>query len=463
MKLELSAIPGLRVTIMGLGLHGGGTASTLFFARHGAQVTVTDLRSEVQLAPSLEQLSGISFRSVLGRHEESDFRGADIVIKNPAVAASSPLLKLARQVESDISVFLSLCKNPLLAVTGTKGKSTTTSAVYETLKTFDPEARIGGNITVSPLTFLDELAGGSPGAPVVLELSSWQLADLAGKGVLKPKVAAITNIMPDHLNRYASMEAYVDDKRVIYAEQESTAFTVCNYDDPYGRSFASETPARTRFFSRTGLPEGVDGAWIDGGGGRGLYRDGAIRAQILPEQLALPGEHNRKNLLAASLMLVLYGLPSGRVAERIASFRGIPHRLELLSDSRGILVYNDSAATIPEATAAALDSFKVPVILIAGGTDKKLDFSVLRSSERLPRLAFLLSGSATGKLQSVLDERGVESRGPFESLEAAVAAAVDAAVPGEVILFSPGCTSFEMFANEFDRGNRFREIVKQTL
>ncbi|HUZ18638.1 MAG TPA: UDP-N-acetylmuramoyl-L-alanine--D-glutamate ligase, partial [Spirochaetia bacterium] len=138
MKLELSAIPGLRVTIMGLGLHGGGTASALFFARHGAQVTVTDLRSEVQLAPSLEQLSGISFRSVLGRHEESDFRGADIVIKNPAVAASSPLLKLARQVESDISVFLSLCKNPLLAVTGTKGKSTTTSAVYETLKTFDP-------------------------------------------------------------------------------------------------------------------------------------------------------------------------------------------------------------------------------------------------------------------------------------------------------------------------------------
>ena len=180
---DLTATPGLRVTVMGLGVHGGGLASALFFARRGAEVTVTDLRGPDALAPSIERLAGLPVRYVLGRHDVADFESADLVIKNPAVPTGSPFLAAARDravpVETDVSVFLSLARCPVIAVTGTKGKSTTASAIHHGLLRASPRARLGGNITVSPLEFLDDLA---PTDPVVLELSSWQLGDLGGPG-----------------------------------------------------------------------------------------------------------------------------------------------------------------------------------------------------------------------------------------------------------------------------------------
>jgi UDP-N-acetylmuramoylalanine--D-glutamate ligase len=176
LKIDISAVPGMRVTVMGLGVHGGGLASALFFARHGAVVTVTDLRAREILREPIERLREFPIRYVLEKHEEADFAGADLVIKNPAVAPSSPYLQVARRagvaVETDLSVFLSLARNPILAVTGSKGKSTTASAIAFGLARVFPESKLGGNITVSPLAFLDELA---PDAPVVLELSSCSL------------------------------------------------------------------------------------------------------------------------------------------------------------------------------------------------------------------------------------------------------------------------------------------------
>jgi UDP-N-acetylmuramoylalanine--D-glutamate ligase len=249
LKVDLAALSGTRVTIMGLGIHGGGLASARFFARRGARVTVTDLRSARILEPAMAQLSEFPVRYVLERHEEADFANADLVIKNPAVAPTSPFLQKAREngvpIETDLSVFFSLARNPVIAVTGSKGKSTTASAIAFGLSQVNPETRLGGNITVSPLSFLDEL---SPDAPVVLELSSWQLGDLRGKGILKPAVSAFTVILPDHMDKYAGMTEYVADKKALFEEQEKDQKAVFNLDDSWQRGFPGETRARPFLF-----------------------------------------------------------------------------------------------------------------------------------------------------------------------------------------------------------------------
>ena len=218
MKIDVGAPAGMKVTVMGLGVNGGGLASARFFARRGAAVTVTDLRPAEALRESMDGLREFPVRYVLERHEEADFTGADLVIKNPAVTGASPYLEAARRhgvsIETDLSVFLTLTRNPILAVTGSKGKSTTASAMAFGLSRAYPDARLGGNITLSPLAFLEELP---PAAPVVLELSSWQLGDLRGRGLLRPAVSVFTVILPDHLDRYAGMADYVADKKAIFA------------------------------------------------------------------------------------------------------------------------------------------------------------------------------------------------------------------------------------------------------
>ncbi len=450
-------IKGAKVTVMGLGLNGGGFASALFFASRGADVTVTDLRSREILKPTIDKLSDFSIRYVLGKHEMDDFVNADLVIKNPAVGPDSPFLKASRQVETDISVFLRLSSSPVIAVTGSKGKSTTVSAIHHAIKASFPGAKLGGNITTSPLSFINEL---KPEDPVILELSSWQLADLAGRNVLRPSVSVITNILPDHLNRYAGMEEYAADKKLIYHDQDKKGFTLCCYDDPWGRIFASETPARAFFFSASELPGKMDGAWLEKNGeGCGMIRTGGKEEEILPEKLSINGKHNRLNLLAAGAALCLFGVESKTTGEKLASFRGIPHRMEFVCVKNGVSFYNDTTATIPEAVIAAAESFSTPVRLISGGTDKKLDFRVLDRLKGKTEKIYLLEGTATEKMIPFLDEYGIKYCGPFDSLEKASETAFRESNRGDIIIMSPGCTSFGMFKNEFDRGERFKSIA----
>jgi UDP-N-acetylmuramoylalanine--D-glutamate ligase len=298
---------GMKVLVMGLGLHGGGIESAYYLARHGAEVTVTDLRDEKILAPSVERLEtacrnipgGGKIRYVLGKHEGRDFENADMVIKNPGVRPDSPYLQAAKRIETDISLFLNAssgsedsngCKKPsarLSAVTGSKGKSSTAAAIHWALqKAREKEnpsppksahagkAWLGGNITVSPLSFADEL---SRDDDVVLELSSWQLGDLRGRlaagglPLLKPRAAVITAIMPDHLDRYANMEAYVSDKRVIYQGQDSGDITVAA-DDAWGKSFHAESRGRPLVYSDAPLAAGASGGWLAGPEGPGFAR-----------------------------------------------------------------------------------------------------------------------------------------------------------------------------------------------
>ncbi len=504
---------------MGLGLNGGGSASARFFAEAGANVTVTDLRSEDILQPSIQQLSDLNIRYTLEKHIISDFENADIVIKNPAVKPDSPYLRAAidggASIETDISVFLRLNKRPVIAVTGSKGKSTIVSALHHALKRLDTDTDLGGNITVSPLTFFNDQKNNS-GAPVILELSSWQLADIAGRNLLKPVVCTITNIMHDHQDRYNSMDDYAADKAVIFEAQDSDGTLILNADSEYTIFFAKKAHSRTYYLYRQPPPQGDSnteaGAFLDLDGS-GFWCEKGVKTHILDSKLAIKGNHNRFNMLNAAALLYKFGIAPEDIRKGLADFKGIAHRLEYIRDAQGLAWYNDSTATIPEAAAAAITSFSIPVHLITGGTDKQLDFGVLadaaakasagaegaaysagaggaeerpnenRSSPRLVSIS-LLKGSGTDKIIRELEDRGIDYDGPFGSLEAAVKNVIrragekshrqaeissastsapaynSSSTPAsQAAVLSPGCTSFGMFKNEFDRGDQFRNLI----
>ena len=466
---------GMKVLVMGLGLHGGGLESARYLAEKGAIVTVTDLRDEKTLSPTIEKLKKFPIRYVLGKHEIEDFSNSDLVVKNPAVKIDSPYLQAAKRIETDISLFLAACPARLVAVTGSKGKSSVSSAIHFALnegraegQTPHGKAWLGGNITISPLSFIDELGEEDD---VVLELSSWQLGDLRGRGLLKPRAAVITAIMRDHQDKYGSMEAYVDDKRVIYRDQDENDVTVAA-DDAWGRSFLSESRGRSVPYSTKPLDGNSPGGWISDPYGPGLARLWEIPGkgkmeekgrvvEVVPAKPLIPGFHQKQNLLIAALSLLDLGLEADFIRESLGRFPGIEHRLEFFHESGGVKFYNDSAATIPEAAAAALSAFEKPPVLVTGGTDKELDFTPLALAAGKAKALVLLAGTGSEKLKTILDSGGVKYRGPFDSLDAAISAAVEAAVPGDAVVLSPGCASFGMFLNEFDRGKKWKEGVKR--
>ncbi len=465
-----ASFAGVRVVVMGLGLHGGGLEAARYLAISGAEVTVTDLRDEKTLAPSIAKLEGLPLRYVLGRHEMDDFSSADMVVKNPAVRPDSPFLAAARRIETDLSIFLDACPARICAITGSKGKSGTSSAIYWVLRRAGRRAFLGGNITVSPLAFLEGLL---PGDEVVLELSSWQLGDLRGRlrsdgtPLLKPRVAVITAIMSDHQDRYGSMEAYVADKRLIYAGQDQADATIVE-NDPWGRSFAAETRGRVLFYSASPLPPGMAGGWLEPGNAcrgmalvQGTASSDRIPVELVPSRVLTPGSHQKKNLLAASLALLELGLDAQAIRTGLESYPGIEHRLEFFHEAKGVRYYNDSAATIPEAAAAAIDAFETPPILVTGGTDKALDFTPLALAAKRAKNIILLAGTGSAKLATLLDATGVDYQGPFDRLETAVRTAVAAARPGDLVVLSPGCTSFGMFLNEFDRGTKWKKAITE--
>ena len=471
---------------MGLGLNGGGLESARFMLSRGASIIVTDLRDEKILKPSIDQLESFypetkRIHYVLGKHEIDDFKNADIVIKNPGVRPDSPFLLASRRIETDISLFLSESRARLFAVTGTKGKSSVSSALYRILSKAKEDCKkgrafLGGNITVSPLTFLkNDLTEDDD---VVLELSSFQLGDLKGKkdfkgeALLKPAAAVITSIMPDHLDRYASMAEYIDDKKNIYRAQDKNCVTVAG-DDEWGKCFLSETKGRPLVCADNNQLSGENqsGGWIDANGrgfARLCSRNGFNdeEAELVPDRLKIPGYHHKLNMLCASLAAYSLGVKPRIIKDAVSTFNGIEHRLELFHEANGIRFYNDSAATIPEAAAACIEALS-PLILVTGGTDKNLDFSPFikavkkAAAQRSLRSVILLAGTGSEKLRGLLAETGIPYHGPYDNLDEAVRCAVNEAQEGDNIALSPGCASFGMFLNEFDRGRKWKEAVQK--
>jgi len=462
--MKKTDLKGKKVLVMGLGLHGGGSATARYLSEQGARVSCTDLRSEEELESSLKALEDLDIHYILGRHREEDFDNADIIVKNPAVPSNSRWLTGRKNIETDISLFLQASSSPLLAVTGSKGKSTAVSALYHILKQQYPGTKLGGNITLSPLSFVGEL---TPDDPVILELSSWQLADLRGRNLLHPKITCITNLMHDHQNRYESFEAYEADKTVILENLGPEDYAVFP-DDDYGKRW-SEMSRGTSLPVRNSSPDRDDfqGAFLDEKG-RGWFifnREGKTekeeRELLIPGNLMVPGEPFRINLLFASAMAKLWGCGSDSILNAASTYPGIPYRLEMFLESDGIRYYDDTTATIPEACAAAVEAMDRPVILIAGGTDKDLDFTPFDRAASIPKKIIMLAGSASETWIPRLHSAGIKTEGPYENMDEAVSAAVGSAEPGDAVLLSPGATSFEMFQHEFKRGDAFKKACRK--
>ncbi|MBQ1949250.1 MAG: UDP-N-acetylmuramoyl-L-alanine--D-glutamate ligase [Treponema sp.] len=492
-------IKGKNITVMGLGLNGGGEACVRFFLRHGANVIATDMKTEEQLKPTIDRLaadpeldvSHLTYR--LGEHRIEDFENADCVIKNPGVKIEgNKYLAAAKAIETDISIFLHFTKAPIIAVTGSKGKSSTVSAINYGLNKAGFTAFLGGNITVSPLTFLEKT---TEKTPVVLELSSWQLADLRGRGTLKPKISVITKIVPDHQNWYHAMEPYVADKRLIYADQTAEDYSIFDYcaDEPgtgpecggtWGDYFAGETKAKVLRYANVFDDEnkmlnsspafyGVFQSADENGKFCGkVILPGMKEPEIIMRELSVPGEHMKINALNAALVLRLMGVEPEKCAEIMHSWPGIDHRLQFFHEKDGVRFYNDSCATVPEAAAAASQSFGKPVYFLTGGTDKGLSLSPLADcltgkdgAEHPVKSLYLLAGTATEKLLPSLDQAKVKYNGPYNSLKDMLSdlkAELEASEhKDDVVVFSPGATSFGMFSNEFDRGNKYMSAVKE--
>ena len=456
--MEYAELTGRHVLVMGLGAHGGGEATARYCAEHGARVTVTDLRDRETLREGVDRLAGLDIEFVMSEHRESDFRNADIVIKNPAVPRTSRYLNLATRIETDISLFFERHSGPVLGVTGSKGKSTTASALHHIVSRHLLGARLGGNITVSPLSFVDEL---EPADPVVLELSSFQLGDLlltrSGQAGDLPRlnVAIVTNLLPDHQNYYTSMDDYARDKAIIHANQRPDDWVILPADDPLGR-YPPPHPDHVVWVDPSGPAIRGHSAGFSGGEGYLWLRDHDPE-KLLPDGLAVPGEHQRTNLLMAAVGAYLAGVPAGIIRQAATTFTGVPHRLEVVAKANDVVFVNDSAATIAEATLAAVRSFASPVHLIAGGSDKGVPLELFAEIATHCDSIHLLEGTATDRIASVLSESDIRYTGPHSTLEEAV----DAARQPGVVLLSPGCASFGMFRNEFDRGDQFRAIARK--
>ncbi len=454
-----------RITVFGLGLNMGGVGTVAYLASHGArEIIVTDIKSPEELAPSMKKLAlykNITY--VLGQHRPEDFTRVDMVIKNPGIPWTNEYIQLAKShhipVEMDSSLFFALCKVPIIGVTGSKGKTTTATLIAHILEHAGKEVVRVGISRVGVLGVLDTITEESV---VVFELSSWRLSALT-QVKKSPHIAVVTNIYPDHLDYYKTMAAYVADKKNIFLFQKKSDVVIASFDNELVREMVQDAPGTLLC---TSVEQGIegDGGWL--AHETLLISENGKEQVLLPlEEMPLVGKHNSSNILLAALATLAYGLSMKEVRLGIKSFPGVPHRLEKIAEKNGVTYYNDTTATIPDAAVAALRSFSQPVILIAGGSDKELDGTLL--AEEIPRHTkglVLLPGAGTEKLiwaLKVLSQKsgGEQSFQMATSMIEAVTLATQVARKGDVVLLSPGAASFGLFQNEFDRGDQFRRAV----
>lgn len=433
---------GKKVTVMGLGLLGRGLGDTLFLIRSGARVTVTDLKTADELGPSVDKLRGLPCTLKLGGHDPKDFVNADMILRNADVPRSSPFLKIAADhgiaVEMDESLFCKIFTGNVVGITGTRGKTTSTVLVHRILSRARSGVFLAGNLMgLATLPLLEQVREEDV---VILELSSWQLQGFHDSR-LSPNVSLFTNIYPDHLNRYESMQDYVQDKKAIYRYQHGSDCCIFNGDQIETARLAEEAPAGTGFFRIADIPA----EW----------------------KIKLLGRHNRENVAAALRLTREIGIDDHVIRAAVESFTGVEHRLQCLGEKDGIAFVNDATSTTPDAGRAALSSFEGRrILLIAGGSDKNLDLRPFARSAvvRCCKIA-LLEGDATDNLHQEIVSHGGDNKivGRFDDLKRAVDKIMEEAASGDVVLLSPGCASFGMFRNEYHRGETFISIVEEIL
>lgn len=411
-----------KITIVGLGLHGGGVGIAKFLYKQGAKLLITDLKTKAQLKESLEKLKNLKIEFILGRHREQDFKNADLIIKNPDVPSDSRYLKVAQEhnipIKTDVGIFFDLCNASIIGITGTKGKSTTASLTYLILKSKYPKTFLAGNIGVSPLEILSKV-NKSKDPKVVLELSSFELEDLKQS----PHIALVTNLFPDHLNRYKNFKDYIKAKQAIFKYQKKDDILIINYNDAESRRFVRKALSKIYYFKGS-------------------------------------------NIEAAIAIAKFFKISKKNIKEVISNFKGVSNRQELISIKRGVRYINDTTATTPQSVIFAINEFKekfprAKIVLISGGMDKELEYKNLASEiKKSVNSIILLPGSATDKIKDRLNKLKVDYSNSASMTEA-VKISESMAEKGDVVLLSPGAASFNLFKNEFHRGDEFKKAVKQ--
>ena len=437
---------------MGLGLFGGGVGAVRFLVRKGAVVTVTDLRPEKDLCASVQALNGLPIAFKLGRHEETDFQKADLIVANPAVPRSSQYLKVAESagvpITSEICLFVERCPAPIIGITGSSGKTTTTALIGEMLKQKDKRTQIGGNIGGSLLNELDLLHAD---VPIVLELSSFQL-DRLGDLPWSPHIAVTTNFAPNHIDIHGSLQAYRKAKQQIVMHQTKGDWTIVNGEDA---EVSRWTGAGQRVVFAI---EGEGDVFVRGGKIQHAI-GGETRTVCSADTISLRGRHNLANALAATGAAVISGVSEENIAEVLQTFQGMPHRLEQVAKVNGVLYVNDSIATSPDRTRTALLSFNKPIVLIAGGYDKGIAYDDLGVAIA-EKVAHLIVMGETGEAIAAT-AKGKTNIHRVKNLEEAMNCATNLAQSGDVVLLSPASASYDQFRNFEERGERFREWVEK--
>jgi UDP-N-acetylmuramoylalanine--D-glutamate ligase len=446
-----------KVLVMGLGRFGGGVDVAKFAAGAGAKVIVTDIAAAERLSGSLKQLEGLNnIEYHLGSHIAGDFERADIIVVNPVVPADNEFLEIARRnnklITSQVNIFFELCAATIIGITGANGKSTTAALTAHLLGNASDERRetgngrvwLSGNIGDQPLLMVADQIG--PDDLVVLELSSFQLEQLAQIQKM-PQVALLTNLTPNHLDRYGTFASYCRAKENIFKYQKpngkSLPVSFFNAEDKIGAEWFEKYSKDKR---RTCLK----------------FSAGDVSEEIR-SCFTLPGRANLSNLAAAVAVAKCFGADEEAIKNCLPEFKPLPHRLELISQINGVSWYDDSKATTPDSAIVALEAFEQPIIIIAGGYDKNISFDKFGEEVAHKAKAAVLIGQTREKIAAAIrsSRAGVPTVEFAQSLAEAVGLAERLSTPGDVVLLSPACASFDMFENFQQRGRLFRELVRK--
>lgn len=451
---------GKRVAVIGLGV--SNAAVVRYLIQQGAIVTGCDRKSQGQLGPVFDAFASLPIELRLGEHYLDDLDTVDALVLTPGMRKDLPQLQRARArgipITSETQLFFDHCGARIIGITGSSGKTTTTTLVGELLAASGLSVYVGGNIGRPLLDMVDRIR---PDQWVVLELSSFQLEQLEAS----PHIALVTNISPNHLDVHGTMEQYVRAKKRIYASQGQGDWLVLHADDPWAGEMAAEAPGRVRWFRPGGgLPEGV---FVEAGRivmARDTSGQRTLEEVCRLDDIRLLGEHNLANVLSAVAVADLCGVQLGTIRDVVRSFTGVKHRLELVRDVWGVRYYNDSIATTPSRAVAGIRAFSDPIILLAGGYDKGIPFDEMAECivERVKLV--VLMGDTANRIEDAIDAAAAR-RGTrpavlrVKDFDSGVKAAVSRARAGDVVLLSPGCASYGMFSNFEERGQRFRRLI----
>lgn len=451
--MSIMNFTGKRFLVIGAGI--SGRSASLALARHGGTVVLNDKKDIDVTEKPWTDLAAAGVQLVFGHQDTSLLRHIDVVVPSPVIAPSQPLMQEAIRLQlpiwSEVEVASRVTNAAILGVTGTNGKTTTTTLLGEIMKATGRQTVVGGNIGIGLSTQAEDLP---KEAVVVAELSSFQLEFTQ---TMKAKAATILNITPDHLDRHHTMEEYAAVKERIFRNQDISDYAVLNYDDDRIRPMAAAMTGTVLYFSTQGaVPAGAfyqDGSLI-------LRLDGTDTVVCHEQDLHLFGKHNIQNCLAAILLAYVAGAPLATIRTVLQSFKGVEHRIEKVRTIHGVTYYNDSKGTNVDASMKALEAFKGHIILIAGGHDKKtpLDAFMALAAKKVDTL--ILIGEAAPRFEAEAKKAGIQDiRQAGYSMERAIMLARSIAKEPQVVLLSPACSSFDMYDNYEQRGRVFKGIV----